>query len=144
MVAVAALAAASACSDVRDFRRSWSGPRVGALPLLDLGVAPTATATLEVTSIDTHGLAGTLTVSGVTSAAPVQSLPSAEADALSTLTFAGSPFRVYLAFVPTVDGNGDALAFIALYEPARVEIRIMRGGLVPLYAIFTLASGDGV
>jgi hypothetical protein len=138
------LAAITACTDVREFRGSWSGPRVGDVPLLDIGVEPTATATLAITSIDTHSLAGTLTIPGVTSAAAVQSLPSAEADALSTLTFSGAPVRVFIAFVPTVDGNGDATTLIALYQPARVELRVMRGGPVPLYAIFALASGDGV
>jgi hypothetical protein len=138
-----ALVAVAACTDVRDFRGAWSGPRVGELPLLDIGVAPTATATLEITSIDTTGLAGLLTVPGIASAAPIQSSPSAEADALATLTFSGSPLRVFLAFVPTVDGNGDAVAVIALYTPARVEVRLMRGGGAPLYAIFSLASGDG-
>jgi hypothetical protein len=141
MAMLAAMAAA--CTDVRDFRRSWSGPRVGDLPLLDIGVLPTATATLEITSIDTHGLTGTLTIPGVAIAASVQSLPSAEADALATLTFSGGPVRVFLAFVPTVDGYGDATAFIALYEPARIEVRVMRGGVAPLYAIFALTSGDG-
>lgn len=134
--------AAGACTDVREFRGAWSGPRVGDLPLLDIGVAPTATATLQVTSIDTSGLTGVLTVPGITSAAPVQSLSSAEADALASLTFSGSPLRVFLAFVPTIDGNGDVLAVVALYTPARIEVRIMRGGTVPLYAIFTLASEE--
>jgi hypothetical protein len=128
-VMIVGAVAAGACTDVREFRGVWSGPRVGDLPLLDIGVAPTATATLQITS-------------GITSAAPVQSLASAEADALATLSFSGSPLRVYLAFAPTIDGNGDALAVIALYTPARVEVRIMRGGTVPLYAIFTLSSGD--
>jgi hypothetical protein len=142
VVMIVGAVAAGACTDVREFRGAWSGPRVGDLPLLDIGVAPTATATLQITSIDTTGLAGLLTVPGITSAAPVQSLASAEADALATLSFSGSPLRVFLAFAPTIDGNGDALAVIALYTPARVEVRIMRGGTVPLYAIFTLSSGD--
>jgi hypothetical protein len=142
VVAVAATLLA-ACTDIRGFRGSWSGPRVGDLPLLDIGVPPSATATLAITSIDTNGLTGTLTIFGVTSAAPVQSLASAEADALATLTFSGSPLRVFLAFVPTVDGNGDAVALIALYQTPRVEIRVMRGGPVPLYAIFALTLGDG-
>jgi hypothetical protein len=72
---------------------------------------------------------------------PIASLPSADADVLSGMTFAGSPLHVYLAFVPIADGDGDALAIVSLYPERRVELRILRGGAKPLYAIFPLYEG---
>jgi hypothetical protein len=42
--------------------------------------------------------------------------------------------------VPVPDGGGDALALIALYDDRRVEVRVLRGGTTPLYAIFALSS----
>ena len=53
-------------------------------------------------------------------------------------TFDGAPLRVYLSFVATTDGGGDALAVIALYDDDRVEVRLIRGGTQPVYAIFDL------
>ena len=40
-----------------------------------------------------------------------------------------------------LDGGGDALAVIALYD-GRVELRLLRGGAKPIYAIFSLAAGS--
>ena len=59
---------------------------------------------------------------------------------LSAITFSGSPMRVYLAFVPLSDGGGEALAVIALYDDPRIEVRVLRGGAQPIYAIFALAE----
>jgi hypothetical protein len=74
--------------------------------------------------------------------APFSSLAGAEADALAGMTFSGSPLRVYLAFAPIPDDAGDALAVIALYEDRRVEVRLLRGGSAPLYAIFALTETE--
>ncbi len=137
--AIVALALVAACTDVRDFRGSWHGPRVGDTPELAVGVAMNATATLTVHDIDKHGLAGNLAVDGVIDA-PIASISAAEADALASITFDGAPLRVYLAFAPTTDGGGDALAVIALYD-GRIELRLLRGGAKPIYAIFALAAG---
>jgi hypothetical protein len=139
MVAVLALVGTAACTDVRDFRGTWRGPRVGETPELRVGVAVNATATLTVDTIDKHGLAGRLAVDG-TADAPIASIQGAEADALANLTFDSAPLRVYLAFAPTTDGGGDALAVIALYD-GRVELRLLRGGARPIYAIFDLRGG---
>ena len=62
---------------------------------------------------------------------------------LSGITFDGSPSRVYLAFVAIPDGGGEALAVIALYDDKRVEVRVLRGGTQPLYAIFALTQRRG-
>jgi len=132
------VAALAACTDLRDFHGSWQGPRVGADPVLHVGAADAASATLTVDSVDKHGLAGHLTIAGLTDAA-FASLPGAEADALASTTFAGAPLRVYLAFVPTTDGGGDALAVVALYDE-RIELRVLRGGSLPIYAIYALAG----
>jgi len=131
-------AALGACTDLRDFRGAWRGPRVGAAAVLHVGAVGADTATLTVDSVDKHGLAGHLTIVGLADA-PLASLPGAEADALATTTFDGAPLRVYLAFVPTTDGGGDALAVIALYDE-RIELRVLRGGALPLYAIYALAG----
>ena len=140
LVAVVALASTlGACSDLRDFRGAWSGARVGDNPVLRVGIAAEATARLTVDSIDRHGLAGTLDVDGVVVAAPLASLPGAEADALAGLRFDGAPLRVYLGFVASTDGGGDAMALVALFGDERLEVRILRGGGQPLYAIFGLA-----
>ena len=128
----------AACNDVRDFEGSWNGARVGDSPVLRVGIASDATATLEVDAVDKHGLSGTLTVDGIIDAAPITSIEGAEADVLAGMTFAGSPLRVYLAFAATSDGGGDALAVIALYDDDRVEIRVLRGGAAPLYGVFAL------
>jgi len=127
-----------ACNDLRDFRATWQGARVGDAAVLRVGAGDTAT--LVIDAIDGHGLHGTLAVAGLVTETELTSLPGAEADALSDLTFAGSPLRAYLAFVAVPDGGGDAMAIVALYDDHRVELRILRGGMKPLYAIYQLAS----
>jgi len=140
LVAVVALAA---CNDLRDFAGSWTGNRVGDAPALRVGEAESAT--LVIDTIDKHGLRGHLTVarpdgSLLVADAELGSLEAAEADVLASMTFAGAPMRVYLAFVPVADGAGDALAIVALYDSRRVELRLVRGAPGPLYAIFTLGE----
>jgi hypothetical protein len=134
---VFAFIALAACSDVREFRGTWQGPRVGDDPVLRVGIAVNATATLEIDQIDTHGFSGSLAVDGLMGPTQIQSLPSAEADVLAQTTWSGSPLRVYLGFVP-VDAGGDALALVALYDGRRIEVRVLRGGTSPLYGIFSL------
>jgi hypothetical protein len=136
----AGLCALVACNDIHTFEGTWIGPRVGASPVLDLGIAPSATATLGIESIDSHGLQGAFSIDGLVDGAKVSSLAGAEADALAGMTFDGSPIRVYLSFVMLPDGNGEAFAVIALYGDKRVEVRVMRGGASPIYAIFALAE----
>ena len=139
--AVASAVALGGCTDLRTFRGAWHGPRVGDSPAVKVGVADDATALLAIDAIDSHGVRGTLTVSGLAAGAPFQSLAGAEADALGQMTFDGDPLRVYLAFTPISDGAGDALAVIALYADHHVDLRLLRGGAAPLYAIFDLTEG---
>lgn len=127
----------AACNDLRDFRGSWDGDRVGDGPVR---VGEGARASLAIDRIDAHGLEGRITIAGLLPEQAFASLPAAEADALANMTFAGGPLRVYLAFVPIPDGGGDALALIALYDDRRIEVRLLRGGPDPLYAIFALTS----
>ena len=129
------------CNDVRAFEGTWKGPRVGDPAPLHVGVAMTASATLAIDAIDTHGLRGALSISGLVDAAPFVSIEGAEADVLSGISFNGAPIRVYLAFVTIPDGGGEALAVIALYDERRIEVRVLRGGAQPLYGIFALAAG---
>jgi hypothetical protein len=136
-----AICALVACSDVGEFRGTWSGVRVGDNPVLRVNIAPDARATLTIQSIDTHGFQGTLTIAGLVTNAMVTSMPAAEADVLAGTTWSGSPLRVYFAFFAVPDGHGDALALVALYEDRRVELRVLRGGTAALYGIFALAEG---
>jgi hypothetical protein len=135
-----ALLAVVACNDVRDYRGTWSGARVGDVPALRVGVAFDAHARLAIDEIDAHGLRGRLDLDGFATGATVLSVEGAEADALGSMTFAGSPSRVYLAFADTTDGGGQLLLVIALYDGHRVELRVVRGGPSPVYAIFTLGA----
>jgi hypothetical protein len=128
-----------ACSDLRDFRGEWVGPRVGDAQPLHVNV-PAGTAILAIDQIDGHGLAARLTVDGLLPETALTSIPGAAADVLSGITFSGAPLRVYLAFVPVPDAGGDALAIVALYDDHRVEVRLLRGGSRPLYGIFTLTE----
>jgi hypothetical protein len=137
-LALLALVALASCNDLRDFRGSWAGPRVGDAPPLRVGVGDGATATLDIASLDLHGLAGTLSVTGLVTAAAFEPVPGAEADVLAGITYDGSPLRVYLGFVPVDDGAGDATAVVSLYDEDRVEVRLLRGGSAPVYAIFAL------
>lgn len=136
-VALFAIVAAG-CNDVRGFEGTWTGPRVGDTPALRKGVNMNASATLAIDGIDTHGIRGHLSISGLVTNAEFVSVEGAEADVLSGISFSGAPLRVYLAFVPIGTG-GEALAVIALYDH-RVEVRVLRGGAEPLYAIFALAE----
>lgn len=141
LLIVVGLVGLAACNDVRDFAGSWSGDRVGDEPVLRVGEGERATLTID--KIDKHGLRGQLLVVGADPASPlvdtaVRSLEAAEADALATMTFAGEPMRVYLAFVPTA--AGDALAIIALYDSHRIELRLLKGEPQPLYAIYALTE----
>jgi hypothetical protein len=126
------------CNDLRDFRGTWEGARVGDAAVLRVGTGERAS--LAIDSIDGHGLAGRLAIEGLLPEQSFESLPGAEADAVANMTFAGAPLRIYLAFVPVPDGGGEALALIALYDDHRVEVRVLRGGSRPLYAIFALTS----
>lgn len=136
---VTLLVALAACNDLRDFEGEWSGRRVGENPSLRVGVAASAHATLAIDGIDKHGIRGRLSVDGLAEDVGFNSLEGAEADALSTMSFAGSPMRVYLAFVDAP--GGELLAMIALYDSRRIEVRILRGGTMPVYAIFALSEG---
>lgn len=133
--------ALGACNDLRGFEGVWQGPRVGDSPVLSVGIAPMATASLTIGGIDTNGIRGTLSIDGLATTADVVSIAGAEADVLSGMTFDGSPMRVYLSFVATTDGYGELFAVIALYDDRRVEVRVMRGGQLPVYAIFALTEG---
>ena len=141
------LAALAACNDVRDFAGEWHGARVGDSPVLRVGGTPgqNEQATLTIDAIDKHGLRGELLVVGDDVGFPLirssfQSLEGAEADALASMTFAGAPSRVYLAFVPIARaGEGQALAFISLYDSHRIELRLVEGEPA-LYAIFQLTD----
>ncbi len=126
------------CNDLRDFRGTWEGTRVGDAPVLRVGAGDRASLTID--NIDAHGLAGRLAIEGLLPEQAFESLPGAEADAVANMTFAGAPLRIYLAFVPIPDGGGEALALIALYDDRRIEVRVLRGGSSPLYAIFALTS----
>ena len=128
------------CSDLREFQGTWRGARVGESPALRVGVATSATAELSIEGIDAHGLRGHLAIDGLVDDAELVSLAGAEADTLSGLTFSGSPLRVYLAFVKVADSQGEALAVVALYNDRRIEVRLLRGGQVPVYAIFVLTG----
>jgi hypothetical protein len=132
-----------ACSDLRDFRATWSGPRVGDATPLRVGVQD-GNATLAIDRIDAHGLAARLTVDGLVADAAIESLPGAEADVLAGITFSGAPLRVYLAFAPLADGRGDALVVVALYDDRRVEVRLLRGGAAPVYGIYALSEAVAV
>ncbi len=130
------------CSDLRDFRGEWKGERVGTADVVKVGVPQATHATLFIDDIDTHGMSGSLSIRGVVTDAPVTTVPGAEADALAGITFTGAPLRVYLSFVEIGDGNGDALALIALYDHRRIEVRVLRGGTEPLYAIYALTDEE--
>ena len=139
-----AVLALAACSDLRDYRGEWRGVRIGDAAAVRVGVTDTATAALAIEDIDGHGLRGTLEVDALVAAGtPFASLDGAEADALANLTIDGA-IRVYLGFVPIVDGAGDAFAFVGLYGDGRgerrVDLRLMRSGPTPLYGIFELSE----
>ena len=58
--------ALGACNDLRGFEGVWQGPRVGDSPVLSVGIAPMATASLTIGGIDTNGIRGTLSIDGYT------------------------------------------------------------------------------
>lgn len=142
---VAAVALAGGCTDLRDFRGTWRGARVGSDPALSVGALGDNTAELTISTLDRHGLDGHLRVLGQPGAGtfdtPLVSLAGAEADVLAGMTFEGAPLRVYLAFVPPSAGES-ALAVVSLYDDSRVELRLLRGGALPLYGIFPLRRDD--
>ncbi len=146
--AAALVALSAGCNDLRDFRGTWEGARISGdtfnaeevLRVGSIGGVPSSAplpATLTISSLDRHGLRGALTIGTVETS--VQSLAGAEADVLAGMTFDGSPLRVYLGFVAiSSDDGGDATAIISLYEDDRVDLRLLRGGPSPLYAIYAL------
>lgn len=142
--ATVALLTLAACTDLRDFRGEWRGPRVGETPVLKVGMDGVATADLEIEQIDEQHLGAQLAIDGPASmlvpSTAISSIAGADADVLAGMTFAGSPLHVYLAFVDVPGGNGQALAVVALYDDRRVEVRLMRGGTAPLYGIFALTE----
>jgi hypothetical protein len=141
-VILVGLAGVAGCNDVRDFAGSWSGEVQGSPTPADAEGIGLATLTID--TIDTHGLRGSLSITSSDAAgatlvdSPFSSLEQAEADVLASMTFAGDPLRVYLAFVPARQG-ADVLAVISLYDSQRVELRLLRGEPDPVYAIYALA-----
>ena len=132
------LVALAACNDLRDFQGEWSGSRIGDSPVLRVGVDPAAHCTLAIDGIDAHGLRGRLTIDSLVTDAPVVSAEGAEADALASMSIAGSPIRVYLAFADALEGPLTVL--VALYDSRRIEVRVLRGGASPVYGIFALSE----
>jgi len=139
-LAVLALIAFAGCNDLRDYRGDWTGPRVGTDPSVKVGVTDDARARLSIDALDPHGIHATLSVDGLLTGADVTSLAGAEADALAGVTFAGSPLRVYFAFVDVPDGGGQAMVIVALFPEQRIDVRLLRGGTAPIYAIFALGE----
>jgi hypothetical protein len=137
IVGIACIALA-ACNDLRDYRGEWHGKRVGDADVVKVGIPEDLEATLSIETIDTHGLHGTLAIGKVVAETAFASIPGAEADKLANMTFNGGPIRVYLAFVPVTDGDGDAMVMVALYADDRIELRVLRGGSKPLYGIFEM------
>ena len=137
-VVVVVSLAITACSDLRDFRGTWAGPRVGEAAVVRVG--PGQGAQLVIDELDLQGLRGRLTIGGLVSGATIETVQGAEADVLVGMTFTGAPLRVYLAFVAIPDSGGDALALIALYDDRRIEIRVLRAGTSPLYGIYALTE----
>jgi hypothetical protein len=131
----------AACNDLRGFEGGWQGARVGDAPVLRVG--PGSACALSIDHIDRHGLTGSLTITGLVDQGAFASVPGAEADVLSGMSFGGSPLRVYLGFLAVPDGGGDAFAIVALYDDHRVEVRVLRGGTQPLYGIYALAPDQG-
>lgn len=129
------------CLDVRDFEGAWSGSRVGDNAALRQGFAEDMTAVLTVDDIDLRSLSARLTIEGLFDNAQVSPIPGAEADVLTSMSFDGSPARVFMAFVETIDGAGDAMVMVALYDDPRLVVRVLRGGASPLYGIFSLNRG---
>ncbi len=129
------------CNDLREFRGDWQGQRVGVAAALREGFGePELSMTLSIDSVSEHGLAARLAIAGRLPETPITSVPGADADALSGLTFAGGPLRVYLAFVSIPDGGGEALVVVALFDDRRIEVRVLRGGDQALYGIFALTE----
>jgi hypothetical protein len=131
-----------ACSDLREFRGTWSG-KVHADVAVLAGISDATTqalATLAIDVVTSHALTARLTVPGLLPETAIATLPQAEADVLSDITFAGAPLKVYLSFAPVPDGGGDALVVVALYDDRRIEVRLLRGGTRPLYGIFSLTE----
>ena len=129
----------AACNDLRGFEGGWHGSRVGDAPVLHVG--PGSDCTLVIDHIDRHGLTGEITIAGLIDHSAFSSVPGAEADVLSGMSFGGSPLRVYLGFLAIPDGSGEAFAIIALYDDRRIEVRVLRGGTTPLYGIYALSEG---
>jgi len=128
----------AACNDLREFRGTWQGGRVGDAAVLRVGAGDAAT--LAIDDLDNHGIHARLAIEGLVDQTELTPVAGAEADALANMTFAGGPLRVYLGFLAIPDGGGDAFALIALYDDHRVEVRILRNGPRPLYAIFALKT----
>lgn len=133
-----ALLAGGGCEDIRTFDGSWVGLRVGG-PEVNRGFGEVVEAQLTIETASLDAFAAELTTSdGLIEGARLVSVPQVQADSLAGLTFWGSPLRVYLAFAPTRDGGGEALALVGLFPDERVELRLMRGGLAPRYGVFSL------
>jgi hypothetical protein len=132
-------ASGGGCLDVREFSGVWAGPQVGSDPVLRVGFGPDSSATLVIEEVRLDDIRARFSSSGDEFRdALIQPLPAAEADVLGQMTFAGSPARVFLSFASPTNSSGDALVIAALYSDPRVEIRVLRGGPVPLYGIFDL------
>src|SRR5262249_40315008 len=105
-------------------------------------------ALLDIEDIGAHGLTGTLVIDGmddIGSVIKIESLKGSEADVLAGITFSGAPLRVYLAFMPMSDLQGDSLVVVSLYDDHRVEVRVVggqRGQPNEIYAIYAMTRAS--
>jgi len=137
-LALAFALVAAGCLDVHELQGEWSGKRIGDAPVLRVGFDTAATAELDLDAVEQDGLSGRLTITGVIDDAPIAPILGAQSDVLAGLTHTGNPVSVHMAFVNTVDGGGPATVLVSVYDKARIEVRVLRGGATPLYGVFRL------
>ncbi len=131
----AALAAASACEDLRHFEGSWAGT-VSPDPRQRHGFAAGAALEARVTTANRAALAMTLTLPGAAAAVEFVPMRHAAGDALGDLSIPGDPLRSYLGFV-TPTGAAPYLAVVSLFPEERIEVRLIRGP-EESYGVFSL------
>lgn len=109
---------------------------------LRVGFTAGSRAQLQLDGVELDSIRGRLSIPGVIDDAQFAPIPGGQADVLTSLDHRGSPTQVHLAFVETMDGGGVATVLLSLYDAARIEVRVLRGGAQPLYGVFRMSPAE--
>lgn len=135
LVALAALAFATGCEDIRRFDGAWTGS-VAADPAHQQGFTPTARLRATVEGVTRRSLDLTLELPDGGGVAAFEPIKHAADDVLGEMRLNGEPLRTFIGYSRPATGT-PYLTFVSLFAEDRIEVRLIRGP-DEAYGVFAL------